>query len=389
MGEFAIGPLKLALLPAILLTALAACSPSPNGAAATPVPTSSPPAGLATATAATELPAGTLSPTPAGTAAQSLGGLPASPTPIPVAVGLKILRISQVDSQDENFTILGSLRMDWTDPALAFDPETCNCSLKLYTEKQFDDFLAHVQSLWPDFTFFNQLGNRWIKSRAAAIWPDGRVRYAESFSATFQADFDFRQYPFDTETFPIYLDMLYPSNVYTLVPLPGYSEIDPQHGEDEFVITDFTATPGLAPPNAADSPASRITWSFDAPRHLNYYVLQIFVPILLIILISWFTFFLRDYTRRIEAAAANILLFIAFNFSLASNYPRLGYVTFLDAIMSVTFVVNVLVLLYNVMMRRLETQGQIQRVERIDNVLDWVYPLFYIGLIGLVIVWFF
>ena len=310
-------------------------------------------------------------------------------TPIEVKTGLKILRISAVNSQNENFSVLGSMRMDWTDPALAFSPDTCNCTVKLYTDKEFDRFLADVGSRWPAFTFFNQLGNRWVASRAAAIWPDGRARYAESFNTTFQADFDFRQYPFDTQTFPIYLDLVYPTTSYTLADLPGYSEIDPAHGEDEFIITEFTATPSTEAPSAADNPVSRMTFSFNAPRHLNYYVLQVFLPIILIILISWFTFFLRDYTRRIEAAGANILLFIAFSWSLADNYPRLGYLTFLDAVMSVTFAVNVLVLLYNVVMKRLENQGKDERVQRIDSILDWAYPLLYIGLIGVVALLFF
>ena len=99
--------------------------------------------------------------------------------PIEVQTGLKILRISAVDSQNENFSVLGSLRMDWTDPDLAFSPDSCNCSVKLYTDKEVDRFLAEVGSRWPAFTFFNQLGNRWIQSRTAAIWPDGRARYAE------------------------------------------------------------------------------------------------------------------------------------------------------------------------------------------------------------------
>jgi uncharacterized sodium:solute symporter family permease YidK len=113
------------------------------------------------------------------------------------------------------------------------------------------------------------------------------------------------------------------------------------------------------------------------------------VPILLIILISWFTFFLGDYTRRIEASAANILLFIAFSFSLTDNYPRLGYVTFLDAVMAVTFIFNTLVLLYNVYMKRLENQGQLERVVHIDRFLDWAYPFLYLGLIGIVALWFY
>jgi hypothetical protein len=171
--------------------------------------------------------------------------------------------------------------------------------------------------------------------------------------------------------------------------LPGYSEIDPAHGEDEFIITDFTTTASTEAPSAADNPVSRMTFNFDAPRHLNYYTLQVFLPIILIILISWFTFFLRDYTRRIEAAGANILLFIAFSWSLADNYPRLGYLTFLDAVMTVTFAVNVLVLLYNVVMKRLENQGKDERVQHIDSILDWAYPLLYVGLIGVVALLFF
>ena len=89
--------------------------------------------------------------------------------PIEVKAGLKILRISEVDSPNENFTVLGSLRMDWTDPELAFSPDSCNCSVKLYSDKEVDRFLAEVGSRWPAFTFFNQLGNRWIQSRAAAM----------------------------------------------------------------------------------------------------------------------------------------------------------------------------------------------------------------------------
>ena len=185
--------------------------------------------------------------------------------PIEVQTGLKILRISAVDSPNENFTVLGSLRMDWTDPELAFSPDSCDCSVKLYSDKEVDRFLTEVGSRWPAFTFFNQLGNRWIQSRTAAVWPDGRARYAESFNTTLQADFDFRQYPFDTQTFPIYLDLVYPTSMYTMTVLPGYSEIDPAHGEDEFIISDLTTAASAVTPSAADTPVSRMTFSFSAP----------------------------------------------------------------------------------------------------------------------------
>jgi hypothetical protein len=109
----------------------------------------------------------------------------------------------------------------------------------------------------------------------------------------------------------------------------------------------------------------------------------------LIILISWVTFFLKNYTHRIEVASANLLLFIAFSFSLAENYPRLGYLTFLDAVMAIMFIINSLVIIYNVWLRRLEMNEKVEMVERIDDILDWVYPLIYVILLIALTIWFF
>jgi hypothetical protein len=315
---------------------------------------------------------------------------PSLRSPTPVQVGIIVDRISEVDSTGETFTVIGSIRLDWQDAALAFSPDTCNCDVKVYTAKEFDQFLAKTRSLWPDFTFFNQKGNRFTQNRAAAVWPDGSARYLERFSTTFQADFNFRLYPFDVQEFPIVVDMVLPGNLYELVPLGAFSRLNPEHGEDEFILGELTSTQSTIEDGAAaDSQTSRMTFAFVGPRHLNYYYLQIFVPILLIILISWFTFFLKDYGQRVEAAAANVLLFIAFSFSLAGNYPRLGYITFLDAIMGVTFVVNTLVLLYNVLLKRMEVKGETARIERIDRFFDWAYPLSYLLLVGFVVLLFF
>jgi hypothetical protein len=40
-------------------------------------------------------------------------------------------------------------------------------------------------------------------------------------------------------------------------------------------------------------------------------------------------------------------------------------------------------------MKRLEGQGKAERVERIDHVLDWAYPMSYAALIGVVVLLFF
>jgi hypothetical protein len=94
------------------------------------------------------------------------------------------------------------------------------------------------------------------------------------------------------QQFPIVVDMILPDDVYTLTPLARYSGISPDHGEDEFIISDLTVISSTIQAGAGgDRQIARLTYSLEGSRHLNYYILQVFVPILLIILISWFTFF--------------------------------------------------------------------------------------------------
>ena len=301
--------------------------------------------------------------------------------PIPVKVGLKLQQIVNIDQPNEIMNDVGTLKLEWTDPALAFNPDECNCSYRLYTETSFSDFLKDIKGQWPDFTFFNQQGNRWSINRLIKVDSSGHVVYLERFSTNFQVDFDWTAFPFDTQDFYIKLDLLLPEEYYEFVPMEGFSEIDPMHGEDEFILTDFDTSISTEISSLLQ-PTSRFTFHFSAPRHLDYYIFRIFVPILLIISVSYVTFFLKDYMRRIEVATGNLLLFIAFSFSMGDNYPRMGYLTFVDAIMAVTFLINTLVVLLNVYFKYLENKGEREKADRLDKPFNYIYPLAYLVSFG-------
>jgi hypothetical protein len=301
---------------------------------------------------------------------------------IPVKVGLKLQQIINIDQPNEIMNDVGTIKLEWSDPALAFNPDDCDCTSRLYTENDFNKFLTDVKGKWPDFTFFNQQGNRWVQNRLIEIESNGHVTYLERFSSNFQINFDWTAFPFDRQDFYIKMDMLYPEEEYVFTPMEGFSEIDPEHGEDEFILTDFDTQIGSVT-SSTQTPISRFSFHFSAPRHLDYYIFRFFVPILLIIIVSYITFFLKDYTRRIEIATGNLLLFIAFSFSLGDNYPRMGYLTFMDAIMAITFIINTLVVVLNVYFKWLEQKDQREKADRLEAPFNYIYPLAYLLSFGL------
>lgn len=307
--------------------------------------------------------------------------------PIPVKIGIKMQQITHVDQKAENFGVVATIVMEWQDSALAFNPETIQDRTKVYSGDSFSRAMSGKGTTWPEFTLYNQQGNRWVQNRIVAVGSDGRAIYLERFSTTLQVpDFDFRRFPFDTQQFFIRMDSVLPEWFYAFEELEGYSEVGKQLGEEEWIVTKFDTD--IAQAEIAGRPVSRFNFRFEARRHLTFYIFKIFVPLLIIVTVSWITFFLRDYAKRVDVASANLLIFIAFNFTISGDLPRLGYLTFMDSLIISGFIVTSLVVIFNVLLRRMEVAGQRTWVHRVDAYMVWIYPLFYIAAVWVVTLFF-
>lgn len=301
--------------------------------------------------------------------------------PIKVRSGLMLDQITEVNQKSENFAIVASLWLSWKDPDLAFSPEICECGYKVYRSN--NQFVEREKRPWPEFTIYNQQGKRNTQNQIIVIYPDGEALYFERFWVTLQApDFDFTKYPFDQQKFYVKIDSLYPQDSYIFVDWPEMTGIGPQLGEEEWSPIMFGTEIGNTSQDALDS-TSRISFYFLAERHLYYYLMRIFLPILIIIFMSWLTFSLKDYEKRSDMAGANLLLFIAFNFTIAGDLPRLGYLTFMDLVIAISFAIASLAFAYNIYLRWLQSKDKTALVERLDKVAIWLYPLAYLAAIGL------
>jgi hypothetical protein len=296
-------------------------------------------------------------------------------------IGVQIDQVVNIDQKSENFQVVGNLRIEWDEPRLAFDSAEHGRDFRIFTR---DSFIKHVdeQGIFaPGFLIHNQQGRRHTQEAKISLFNHGHAIYLERFTATLQApEFDFVQYPFDTQKFYFRVVASMPVNFVKFIPLEGYSQLGDQLGEEEWTFENSWTTTNEID-GISGRPTSLFSFGFEANRHLNYYLLRIFLPLVIIILVSWFTFFLNDYSKRVDMAVANLLVFVAFNFTISNDLPRLGYLTFIDTIMFATFVFAGLVVLVNVIYRRMEVHGREATARHLDNLTIWIYPFTLILLV--------
>ena len=308
--------------------------------------------------------------------------------PYLVAVGVWVDQITHIDQKSENFGIVGNLRLEWDDPELAFDAKQASQNLRVYTRDAFTRFVDQNGLFAPGFVIHNQQGRRFSQEINIVVFENGHAVYLERFSATLQApDFDFVQYPFDAQEFFVHVDALYPTGFMKFVPIDGFRVLGDQLGEEEWIfeksLTKISEVSGIT-----GKPTTRFSLGIAANRHRNYYVLRIFVPLTIILLVTWAIFFLQDFSKRVDLAGANLLIFVAFNFTVSNDLPRLGYMTFMDAILVVCFVFTGMVVVVNVVFRRMEIIGRESLARRIDNYTIWIYPVTLAGLVVMCWYWF-
>jgi len=311
------------------------------------------------------------------TGKRGTSGRPIIEEPIEVNISLLIDQITDIDQRNENYTVVGYLLFEWLDPEFAYNTDSCKCNEIDYTREQFFHYVKENNLDWPKFIILNQQGRRFIQEDNFRVYPDGEVKYFERFTVTLQApDFNFRRFPFDPQKFFFRILSLNSVDFYVYKASKELPSLGKHLGEEEWVIDDYHT---VIKTKSFTKNYSEYILQFDAKRHIDYYMFRIFLPLLLIIIVSWGTFFMKDYSNRIAISVSNLLIFVAFNFSIGSDLPRLGYMTFMDGIVFAAFFITAFTVLVNVFFRRLEITENMELAQFLNGYLTFIYPIIYLA----------
>ncbi|XP_035765785.1 gamma-aminobutyric acid receptor subunit beta-3-like isoform X2 [Neolamprologus brichardi] len=263
----------------------------------------------------------------------------------PVAVGMSIdvASIDMVSEVNMDYTLTMYFQQYWRDKRLAYVGIPLNLTL--------DNRVA--DQLWvPDTYFLNDkksfVHGVTVKNRMIRLHPDGTVLYGLRITTTAACMMDLRRYPLDEQNCTLEIE----SYGYTTddiefywkggeTAVTGVTRIElPQ-----FSIVDYK----LVSKNVVFSTGAypRLSLSFKLKRNIGYFILQTYMPSILITILSWVSFWINydASAARVALGITTVLTMTTINTHLRETLPKIPYVKAIDMYLMGCFVMVFLALL--------------------------------------------
>jgi hypothetical protein len=216
--------------------------------------------------------------------------------------------------------------------------------------------------------------------RTAEVDDLGNVRHQQRLIGELAVDLNFAEFPFDRQYLPVDF-VSYASSVGD-INFSGHSEKagdDSSFGIEGWELTILEPKIGEYQIPGQRRPNPRLTFVIGAERDSGYFLLTMFLPMALIILMAWSVFWLPPdiIPARIGISTASIFSFVAFGFTVRSNLPEVSYMTRADIFVTGCTVLVFLALGVAIAGSRLANTERMDEALRISAVARWAYLLLF------------
>jgi hypothetical protein len=310
--------------------------------------------------------------------------------PIEVSLGLYITNFVAIDESRESFEVGGYLTGKWRDPRLALPADVA-------ADKGTEQTLTRtfrLEDLWsPSIESANSISHKTNQYTLVAD-RDGYVTYIERFDAVLSSDYDLKRFPFDTQV----LNFEYQPFLSTVgeirfaaEPLPSTGISPEQHTQlAAWQIKDLRYTAEKVARDRFLPPTQEALFQLVVKRRSGFYLWKIFVPLAMMTLVPMIVFWIdvEQFDWLLKVPMTMLLSMVAFEFTITRDLPRVGYVTFLDAVFLASFALCFLCTFEIATVYLLQKHGVRSMAVKAHFAGRWIYPLAYLGAILLLAVTF-
>ncbi|KAF0038180.1 hypothetical protein F2P81_008664 [Scophthalmus maximus] len=254
--------------------------------------------------------------------------------PVNVTCNIFINSFGSITETTMDYRLNVFLRQQWNDPRLAY---------KEYPDDSLDLDPSMLDSIWkPDLFFANEKGANFHEvttdNKLLRIFQNGNVLYSIRLTLTLSCPMDLKNFPMDSQMCIMQLE----SFGYTMNDLifewldVGAVQVADDLTLPQFVLNDEQGL-GYCTKHYNTGKFTCIEVKFFLERQMGYYLIQMYIPSLLTVILSWVSFWINmdAAPARVGLGITTVLTMTTQSSGSRASLPKVSYVKAIDIWMAV------------------------------------------------------
>ncbi|GAB1303140.1 Glycine receptor subunit alpha-4 [Apodemus speciosus] len=255
--------------------------------------------------------------------------------PVNVTCNIFINSFGSVTETTMDYRVNVFLRQQWNDPRLAY---------REYPDDSLDLDPSMLDSIWkPDLFFANEKGANFHEvttdNKLLRIFKNGNVLYSIRLTLILSCPMDLKNFPMDIQTCTMQLESFgYTMNDLMFEWLEDAPAVQVAEGLTlpQFILRDEKDL-GYCTKHYNTGKFTCIEVKFHLERQMGYYLIQMYIPSLLIVILSWVSFWINmdAAPARVGLGITTVLTMTTQSSGSRASLPKVSYVKAIDIWMAV------------------------------------------------------
>eukprot|EP00066_Takifugu_rubripes_P006448 XP_003971248.1 PREDICTED: glycine receptor subunit alpha-4-like [Takifugu rubripes] len=254
--------------------------------------------------------------------------------PVNVTCNIFINSFGSITETTMDYRLNVFLRQQWNDPRLAY---------KEYPDDSLDLDPSMLDSIWkPDLFFANEKGANFHEvttdNKLLRIFQNGNVLYSIRLTLILSCPMDLKNFPMDSQTCTMQLE----SFGYTMNDLIfEWLDVGAVQVADDLMLPQFVLKEekglGYCTKHYNTGKFTCIEVKFYLERQMGYYLIQMYIPSLLTVILSWVSFWINmdAAPARVGLGITTVLTMTTQSSGSRASLPKVSYVKAIDIWMAV------------------------------------------------------